>query len=124
MPYAAQHLAQAPTRAEVDSLPGTTVQPPTILHRMDRHLVRFSESLRTGMPAAPQTLELPQQVAYYHQHMTGKMLLNYGSNAKSRTKGLIDAIKAKFPTPGPYETRSTAKHLNSTLLTNGQFAVV
>ena len=25
MPYAAQHLAQAPTRAEVDSLPGTTV---------------------------------------------------------------------------------------------------
>ena len=25
MPYAAQHLAQAPTRAEVDRLPGTTV---------------------------------------------------------------------------------------------------
>lgn len=25
MPYAAQHLTQAPTRAEVDSLPGTTV---------------------------------------------------------------------------------------------------
>ncbi len=25
MPYAAQHLAQAPTRAEVDSLPGATV---------------------------------------------------------------------------------------------------
>ena len=25
MPYAAQHLAQAPTRTEVDNLPGTTV---------------------------------------------------------------------------------------------------
>ncbi|MCM2347498.1 thioredoxin family protein [Acidovorax soli] len=25
MPYIAQHLAQAPTRADVDSLPGTTV---------------------------------------------------------------------------------------------------
>ena len=25
MPYAAQHLAQAPTRAEVDNLPGTTL---------------------------------------------------------------------------------------------------
>ena len=25
MPYAAQHLAQAPTRPEVDSLPGTTL---------------------------------------------------------------------------------------------------
>lgn len=107
-----------------NGLPTTEVLPPTVLHKMDRHLVRFSDSLRTGLPPAPRTYELPQQIAYYHQHMTGKALLNYGSSDRSRTKALIEAIKQKFPQPGPYETAGTRKHLTSTLLTNGQLRTV
>ncbi len=111
-------------RREGPGGPTTEVLPPTLLHPMDRHLVRFSSGASHGLAAAPIALELPHQVAYYRNHMIGKHLLNYGSKASIRTKALIEAIKERFPAPGPYETGATHKHLTSTLLTNGQFSIV
>lgn len=102
--------------------PTTEVERPTLLHPMDQYLVRFSNSPTNSLAAAPIGLEMPERIAYYRNHMIGKHLLNYGSSARCRTKALIEAIKERFPDPGPYETRSTHKHLTSTLLTDGSTA--